>query len=108
MFIPWPCLTTRSTVHILLDPGQIISHRFIAVRDTRRAEQPGGTKTLARYKYDTSTKEEALEVRRLTCVPPGATLCQLAHLQTRAGMYYYGSLSALRLCHLTDQSTPAW
>lgn len=37
------------------------------VRDTRRAEQPGGTKTLARYKYDTSTKEEALEA---TPAPP--------------------------------------
>lgn len=36
-----------------------------AVRDTRRAEHPGGTKVLARSKVDTAAPDEALEVR--TC-----------------------------------------
>ncbi len=33
-----------------------------AVRDTRRAEHPGGTKKLVAYNYDTTAKDEALEV----------------------------------------------
>ncbi len=33
-----------------------------AVRDTRRAEGPGGTKVLARYQLDPKVKDEVLEV----------------------------------------------
>ncbi|GAB4819643.1 hypothetical protein N2152v2_006689 [Parachlorella kessleri] len=42
------------------EPDRIYDIKYF-VRDTRRAEGPGGTKVLARYQLDPKVKDEALE-----------------------------------------------